>query len=421
VSTTALDPNVVLKLDDVCKKFCRNLKRSMFYGGVDFLRGAVGLAPEEKKILRTSEFWALNDVSFELKRANTIGIIGRNGSGKSTLLRLIAGVLPPDHGKIAIRGRVGALISLGAGFHPHLSGRDNVFMNGAILGMSRAEISKKLDSIIAFAELGEFIDAPVATYSSGMTVRLGFSIAAHGEPDILLVDEVLAVGDLRFALKCHNRMSEYRRNGGSTLMVTHSNQAIRNMCKEAIWFDHGVIRATGPVNEVCNLYELETGQDLDNSQSAGAERLHYDLNTRISSVEFDGQTGATREEHSKEPVYESNGSLSLRINYALARPVKMPIFTVTIQNMENVVIFSNYSNFDGFNPTELSGEGSINFVIDHLGLKIGKYFVTTSLSEGEVSNTLDFHEKRWSFLVKSEKVSHGLVNPYPKWNLSERA
>jgi lipopolysaccharide transport system ATP-binding protein len=407
----SLNSDVVLKLDGVCKKFCQNLKRSMIYGGIDFLKGSLGIAFSEEKSLRSSEFWALNDVSFELKRGSTIGIIGRNGSGKSTLLRLIAGILPPDHGKIMIRGRVGALISLGAGFHPHLSGRENIFMNGVILGMSRQEISKKLDSIIDFAELGDFIDAPVSTYSSGMTVRLGFSIASHGEPDVLLVDEVLAVGDLRFALKCHRRMSEFRRNGGSTLMVTHSNQAIRNMCKEAIWLDRGIIKASGSANDVCNSYELETSRDLGEPTEVVESLLRYDQTAYISSLEFLSESQPPQEEH----LFEAGRSLDLRIHYVTTRVIRKPIFVVTITNMENVVLVSNYSHFDGHQLEEISGKGYADFSIDHLNLKIGKYLMSISLSEGEVSNTLDWHENRYSFIVKSDKVSYGLINPYPKW------
>lgn len=416
----ALSSDVVLNLDGVYKKFCRNLKRSMLYGGVDFLKGSFGFAPLPGKILRKSEFWALNNVSFELKRATTVGVIGRNGSGKSTLLRLIAGILPPDHGSISIRGRVGALISLGAGFHPHLSGRDNIFMNGAILGMPRRDILKKLDSIIDFAELEEFIDAPVSTYSSGMTVRLGFAIASHGEPDVLLVDEVLAVGDLRFALKCHRKMSEYRKNGGSTLMITHSNQAIRNMCKEAIWLDKGTIRAAGPVNDVCNLYEFETSRDLGESPKPTVEdRLHYDSTARISSVEFLGtiKNGAADDSISTETLYEAGKPFRLRIHYNATRIIRNPIFVVTIQNMENAVLISNYSNFDGLNLDSISGDGHVDFSLERLDLKIGKYFTSVILSEGEVSNTIDHHESKYSFLVKSRAVAYGLINPYPSWEL----
>jgi lipopolysaccharide transport system ATP-binding protein len=413
-----LSPDVVLNLDGVHKKFCRNLKKSMLYGAVDFIKGSVGIQNSDRTLLRPSEFWALNNVSFELKRASTIGIVGRNGSGKSTLLRLIAGILPPDQGTISIRGRIGALISLGAGFHPHLNGRDNIYMNGAILGMPRQEISKKLDSIIDFAELGEFIDAPVSTYSSGMTVRLGFAIASHGEPDILLVDEVLAVGDLRFALKCHRKMSEYRRNGGSTLMVTHSNQAIRNMCKEAIWLEKGTVRAAGLANEICNIYELETSRDLGTAPSEVSQDLHFDKSARISSVEF---LDATKNVDTaiSDPTYETGKPFRVRIRYATTRKINKPVFTVNLHNMENLAVISNYSDFDGHSLDSLSGEGYVDFSIERLGLKTGKYVANVILSEGEVSNTIDHHENKYSFLVTSKSVFYGTVNPFPIWEFKK--
>jgi lipopolysaccharide transport system ATP-binding protein len=416
----ASNSDVVLSLDGVYKKFCLDLKKSMLYGGIDFVKGSFGMTTSKENSLRKSEFWALNNVSFELKKASTVGIIGRNGSGKSTLLRLIAGILPPDQGKISIQGRVGALISLGAGFHPHLSGRDNVFMNGAILGMRREEIARKLESIIDFAELGEFIDAPVSTYSSGMTVRLGFAIASHGEPDILLVDEVLAVGDLRFALKCHRKMSEYRNNGGSTLMVTHSNQAIRNMCKQAIWLERGNIRATGTANDVCNLYELETSRDLGEPKETTNPSLHFDQSARISKVEFIDPSEQGTEKNA-QAIYETGKPFRLRIHYATTRKITKPVFVVNIHNMENVGVISNYSDFDGYKIDELEGDGYVDFVINRLDLKIGKYQVNVIFSENEVSNTIDHHENRYSFLVKSDTVTYGLVNPFPSWEFRKES
>ena len=243
-SAVDLPNDVVLRVDNVSKKFCRNLKRSLWYGLQDLGRNMLGgkrtsttsvpakaLAKADPQLeisdspitdvqspipnnyspitnnrnllpLRPSEFWALQNISFELKRGECLGLIGPNGCGKSTLLRLIAGIFPPDEGRISFRGRVGALIALGAGFHPHLTGRENVFLNGAILGLSQEEIKDKFSEIIEFAEIGDFLDAPVATYSSGMRVRLGFAVASVIEPDLLLIDEILAVGDRKFRAKC---------------------------------------------------------------------------------------------------------------------------------------------------------------------------------------------------------------------------
>jgi lipopolysaccharide transport system ATP-binding protein len=191
--------DTLIKVEGLHKKFCQSLKRSMFYGTIDATKSMLGL-PIKNADLRKKEFWALQDINFELKQGEKVGVLGANGSGKSTLLRLLNGVFPPDVGKITLNGRIGALIAVGAGFHPHMTGRENIYLNGTILGMTRKEIEKKFNEIVDFAEIGDFIDSPVATYSSGMTVRLGFSIAVHGKVEIMLVDEILAVGDLAFQL-----------------------------------------------------------------------------------------------------------------------------------------------------------------------------------------------------------------------------
>ncbi|MBE9531297.1 MAG: ABC transporter ATP-binding protein, partial [Proteobacteria bacterium] len=192
---------VVISIKNLSKKFCTHLKRSMAYGIIDLSKNLVGIKPNTEE-LRRDEFWALDNMNFELKRGEVLGLIGLNGCGKTTLLRLLTGIFPPDKGEITIKGRVGALIAVGAGFHPHMTGRENIYLNGTILGMSAKELDACFDDIIEFAEIGDFIEAPVSTYSSGMRVRLGFAIAIHINPDILLIDEVLAVGDLNFSIKC---------------------------------------------------------------------------------------------------------------------------------------------------------------------------------------------------------------------------
>ncbi|OAI14485.1 hypothetical protein A1359_10440 [Methylomonas lenta] len=225
--------DVLIKVENVSKKFCRSLKRSMLYGMEDISRDLLHL-PNTSDKLRKDEFWAVDDVSFEVKRGECLGIIGRNGAGKSTLLKMLNGIILPDKGKISIKGKVGALIEVGAGFHPMLTGRENVYVNGAILGMSKREIDKKFDEIVAFAELEESIDMPVKHYSSGMYARLGFSIAAHCNPDIFLIDEVLAVGDINFRAKCFRRMTELRKEGTSILFVSHEMSLIDKISTQVL-------------------------------------------------------------------------------------------------------------------------------------------------------------------------------------------
>jgi lipopolysaccharide transport system ATP-binding protein len=227
-----------LQIDHVWKKYCKTLKQSMLYGLKDICRNAVNMS-SRSDVLRKDEFWAVNDVSFDVGRGETLGIVGPNGSGKTTLLKMLNGIFWPDKGKITVRGRAGALIEVGAGFHPMLTGRENIYVNAAILGMSKAETQAKFDSIVEFADIGDFLDTPVKHYSSGMFVRLGFAVAVHCDPDILLVDEVLAVGDEGFQNKCFNKIGQLREQGMTTVLVSHNMTAISNFADKVILMDKG--------------------------------------------------------------------------------------------------------------------------------------------------------------------------------------
>lgn len=252
--------DAVINVEGVSKKFCRNLRRSMYYGAFDVARSMVGLC-SETDVLRPDEFWAVDHVSFSLRRGETLGLIGANGSGKSTLLRLLSGIYQPDRGRIEIRGSVGGLIALGAGFHPLMSGRENIYLNGTILGMTKREIQAKFDEIVDFADIGDFLDAPVKTYSSGMHLRLGFAVAILSEPDILLVDEVLAVGDAAFQKKCFERILRLIRNGAVMVFVSHSMPAVERLCAQGLLLTHGRQIYWGDVRECVQRYFHEIGQD----------------------------------------------------------------------------------------------------------------------------------------------------------------
>lgn len=237
-----MNDDVLVKVESVSKKFCRDLKRSLWYGVKDISSELFGANKNGQ--LRPKEFWAVDDVSFELKRGECLGLIGHNGAGKSTLLKMLNGLIKPDKGSITMKGRIGALIELGSGFNPILTGRENIYNNGAVLGFSKKEIDTKFDAIVEFAEIGDFIDTPVQNYSSGMKVRLGFAVAAQMEPDVLIIDEVLAVGDIGFRAKCFNRINELQ-NNCAVIFVSHAINQVSRLCNTLIHMDHGKVKYQG--------------------------------------------------------------------------------------------------------------------------------------------------------------------------------
>lgn len=246
-----MNNEILVKVEGVSKKFCKDLKTSLKYGVYDLTNEVLGR--KHSKEIRPKEFWAINDVSFELRRGEVLGLIGRNGAGKTSLLKILNGLIKPTVGRITMRGRVGALIALGAGFNPILTGRENVYINGAVLGLTKKEINKKFNEIVDFAELWDFIDMPVQSYSSGMHVRLGFAIASTLNPDILIIDEVLAVGDRAFRQKCFNRISEIIANT-CVILVSHSMFDISRICNRVILLDKGTIKFDGDTNEGIDQY-----------------------------------------------------------------------------------------------------------------------------------------------------------------------
>ncbi|BAY83316.1 ABC transporter ATP binding subunit [Calothrix parasitica NIES-267] len=244
----------VVSIENVSKKFCRDLKRSLFYGLRD-IASEVTAGKRKSDTLRKNEFWAIDNVSFKLHRGEALGLVGSNGAGKSTILRIISGLIKPDTGIVRVKGRVAPLIALGAGFNPILSGRENIYANMSILGLETAEIEKRFDEVVEFAEIADAIDAPVQTYSSGMAARLGFACAVHIEPDILLIDEVLAVGDVKFKMKCHRKLSELRQKGTAFILVTHNSHSILNICESSIYLKKGQLIASGDTEKVIRKYE----------------------------------------------------------------------------------------------------------------------------------------------------------------------
>ncbi|EGJ35013.1 MULTISPECIES: ABC transporter ATP-binding protein [Moorena] len=307
VADKSQDSEVILSVNGVSKKFCRDLKRSLLYGVHDIATELVGLRQKDEK-LRKKEFWALNDVSIQLRRGEAIGLVGTNGSGKSTLLRIISGLIKPDVGSVEVKGRLAPLIALGAGFNPILTGRENIYANMSILGLSKEEIDQRFDQVLEFAEIGDAIDSPVQTYSSGMAARLGFASAIHTEPDILLIDEVLAVGDLLFRMKCYRKLSELRDKGTTFVLVAHNPNSILSICDSAIYLQRGKLLAVGKAAVVMQKYDEDLF--LDNKQeSQGAVFLkekspEESTGLDIIGVYFrDGQGNRIEYPMSGQPLY----------------------------------------------------------------------------------------------------------------------
>jgi lipopolysaccharide transport system ATP-binding protein len=259
-----------IEFRDVSKKFCRSFKKSLWYGLEDI---AAELSYKNfNHELREAEFWALKNINFTLQEGEALGLVGRNGAGKTTLLRILSGLIRPDCGSITVRGKVAPLIALGAGFNPLLSGRENIYVNMSILGLTKNQIEERFDAVINFAEIGEAIDSPVQSYSSGMAARLGFASAIHTNPDILLIDEVLAVGDMQFRAKCYRHLSKLRSEGTTFILVSHDPNAILSVCSSAIYLDNGKIVASGEVNEIMSAYENHSSSINQESASGHLTR-----------------------------------------------------------------------------------------------------------------------------------------------------
>jgi len=327
-------------------------------------------------------------------------------------LRLLNGIFPPDGGKITINGRIGALLAVGAGFHPYMTGRENIYLNATILGMSKHEIDKRFDGIVDFAEIGNFLDAPVATYSSGMTVRLGFSIAVHGNVDIMLVDEILAVGDLAFQLKCQKKLSDFRQQGGTFIIVSHNMQVIRNTCERVLWLEEGEIIADGEALKICNKYENFSLTNKNRSYTNELNIcLNYDKATSFTVSILNKNNEVCRHMLCGE-------KLKIRINFQFERIVRNPIFTVSGLSDDGIVIFESYSDNE---IDYLNGNGIIEFSIESFTIKPGLYHISVTLSEKELLNKLELHNNLYSIKVLNNekiRINQGLTYLNPNWKVN---
>ena len=366
--------DVIISVENVGKKFCRSLKRTLIYGVQDVAKDVFGITSESTE-LRQDEFWALDDISFEVKRGECLGLIGANGAGKSTLLRLLNGVILPDKGTIRVHGRVGALLELGAGFHPMLTGRENIHLSGAILGVSKKEMDKKFDEIIDFAALPESIDTPVKYYSSGMYVRLGFSVAMSIDPDILVLDESMAVGDTAFKKRCFDCIHAFIETGKTVVVVTHNLQEIERITNRVLLVDHGVIRANGTPDEVIASYMsmLNTQRPREQQEcNNGGEKVERPV-IEITHVELSGDDGE------RKRYFRTHEELRVEIRFIAHQPIVNPVFRVQIYRNDGLLCHGMNTERHGINLGTIRGQGGLVLRYSDLSLLMGHYAVHVSV------------------------------------------
>jgi ABC-type polysaccharide/polyol phosphate transport system ATPase subunit len=390
----------------------------------------------QRSILRDLQpdetFPALNNVSFAAPEGSTFGVIGRNGSGKSTALKLIAGITKPTSGTVRVRGRISALIELGAGFHPEISGRENVFINGIMLGLTKQEIQSRFDDIVDFAELREFIDAPVKTYSSGMYMRLGFAVAIHVDPDVLLVDEVLAVGDEAFTHKCLDKFAEFKRRGKTILLVTHSLSVVERFCDDAVWLDEGSVRAEGDPRRVVDSY-LAAVEKAEQQQLAATTHKAVETAAPASAPPSDmfqateGRWGTREVEIAdvalvdgrgeRSFIFHSGEPMSIRLKVRASAPTDDFVFGIGLFNAGGVCCYGTNTYVEEMSPAHLSGDAEVTFAIDALELVEGTYKLDVAVHKRDGA-PYDYHRLLYTFRVNSRLHDIGIYRPRHRWMFS---
>lgn len=381
------EKEVLVKVEGLSKKFCKDLKTSLWYGVKDLFGNIFGYKTSDTG-LRPKEFWAVKDINFELKRGECLGLIGHNGAGKSTLLKILNGLINPDEGQVEIKGRVCALIELGAGFNPILTGRENIYNNGAVLGFSKKEIDSKVEEIIDFAEVREFIDMPIQNYSSGMKVRLGFAVAAQMEPDVLIIDEVLSVGDLGFRVKCMNRITELLSNC-AVIFVSHSMAQITTVCNEAMLLENGKL----------DFYSINVGEVVEQyffKFQTGDEQLIGDGSVKLKKFKFiENSLKVT------ETSIKNGEDLKLEMEIEVIEGIKNLKFRIGFFNIEYKLLAEVDSDSVNFVGEVVDGKIKVTTIVKGLYLRYGKYSIHLHVTD------LDTNRK----LLRQSNVGHFIVKP----------
>ena len=380
---------LAVDVTNVSKRFCLYQRPS------DRLREWLSFG---RKVLR-EEFWALRNISFQVPKGTTMGIVGANGAGKSTLLHILSGLMQPTSGQVRSEGRIATLFELGMGFHPHFSGRDNVFMNGALLGLSQREIEERYQEIVEFSELGHFLDKPVRIYSTGMYLRLGFSVTTVLDPDILIIDEVLSVGDQHFQKKCVDKILSFKKQGKTILFCSHNTWQINQICDQAAWIDHGDLRAFGEANRVVDAY-VDFQRQLDAPESGSTTTSAVETPSaprgapKLLNVSVRDEAGNTPQE------FAYGGSLSIDVEFEVFDATYAPVVAAIIVRNDGTIVYGVSTKIDGYQPLDEIGQRRISLCFPQLELLSGEYALTIFLLDEPEVHVYDMAEKVCPFIVR---------------------
>ncbi|MEJ5345135.1 MAG: ABC transporter ATP-binding protein [Chloroflexus sp.] len=406
--------SVVIEFDKVSRQFVRRQNASTIQER--FMGLIRGLPPAEA-------FWAVRDVSFAVEEGQSIGLVGHNGAGKSTILKLMTRVLEPTSGRVTTQGRIAALLELGSGFHPELSGRENVFLYGSLMGFGRKEMQRKLPEIIEFSEIGPFLDTEVKHYSSGMYTRLAFAVATAVDPDILITDEVLAVGDETFQRKCIDRIYGFRRAGKTIVFVSHALDVVRSLCDVAVWLDHGEMKAYGEAGKVVDAYLANVNE---RERAEFEERLHSEDDDELRESRM--RRGSREVEITRVQLLDAQGReritfrthepLTIRIHYLAHQRIERPVFGVGINHESGPWLTGPNTGFDKYHIPFIEGAGIIDYHIPRLPFLGGRYLVSASATDSTQLHEFDVHDRMYPLVIHSDGLSqrYGMVFCEGNWS-----
>ncbi|MEK4286291.1 MULTISPECIES: ABC transporter ATP-binding protein [Paenibacillus] len=406
--------NEIIEIQDVVKSY------KLYDKPIDRLKEALSISHRTYH----KEFKALNGISFKVEKGDALGILGKNGSGKSTLLKLITGVLSPSSGSIQVKGKISAILELGAGFNPEYSGKENVYLNGLMMGFSREEIDIKMNDIIEFADIGEFIEQPVKIYSSGMFARLAFAVSINVEPDILIVDEALAVGDVRFQTKCIDKMKELKSKGTTILFVSHATEQVKRFCNKAVWLKDGIVQASGESSEIADLYEdfmkyntehiMETTITNDNEpipvvpQDDFIRPTNPDVLASITKVELNKNNFKTFDELVVEVEYEVYEDV-----------IEDLLLGVAIYTPDREYIFGPNTHLEKIDIPNKLGRHRVKYIISSLPLLGGTFCIDVGIFNNEGIVCLHYKENIVDFIITNKYISEGLIYMNHRWEVSK--